>query len=432
MKSLVRKFLIIIVLLSASCSNELDLYPRSAVSADTELTEKDMETFLIGLYNSVQNGPRRESYILGDLLGGDLNSGGSTNGGGTNAFISNILRPEYSAVKNTWSGYFKALYQVNTLLKSLEALPVNERREEIKGTAHYFRGYLYYNLVTKYGGVPILRENTLEKLPRDPEEEVWQFIEEELEAAISRAPSFGQGIGGDFYFVSSEAAIALMARAKLAQGKKEEAATLAEQLINSPVFQLDDFNKIFRKQDNAEVIFAFENLTEESDITLSTLFYTYAHPQSGSYVYKPNPEAMNMFENGDLRADISVDTYKGLNVVNKYPSGQTGTDPVMISRLGELYLISAEAQGLQGINRLNELREARGLGPVSASSEDEYLDLILEERRRELFAEGFRWYDLVRTGKAQSVIGIMDRETLLPLPETELLLNENLTQNPGY
>ncbi|MBC9797430.1 RagB/SusD family nutrient uptake outer membrane protein [Sinomicrobium weinanense] len=432
MKSYAKLFFILTVFFSVSCSNELDLHSRSAVSAGTELTEKDVETFLIGVYNSVQNDPRRESYILGDLLGGDLNSGGSTNGGGTNAFISNILRPEHSAVNNTWSGYFAALYQVNTLLQSLELLPMDERLEEVKATAHYFRGYLYYNLVTKYGGVPILPENTLEKPSRNSEAEVWQFVEEELEAAIAGAPSFGQGLGGDFYFVSSEAATALMARVKLAQGKMDEAASLAEQLITSPIFKLDDFNKIFRKQDNSEVIFAFENLTEESSITLSTLFYTYAHPQSGSYVYKPNPAAMNMFESGDLRAGISVDIYEGLNVVNKYYSGQTGTDPVIISRLGELYLISAEAQGLQGINRLNELREARGLGPVNASSEDEYLNLILEERRRELFAEGFRWYDLVRTGKAQSVIGIMDRETLLPLPETELLLNENLTQNPGY
>ena len=141
---------------------------------------------------------------------------------------------------------------------------------------------------------------------------------------------------------------------------------------------------------------------------------------------------MTMFEVGDLRADISVDTYEGLDVVNKYPSGQQGTDPLIVSRLGELYLISAEAQGLAGIERLNELRAARGLGPVSASTEEQYLNLILEERRRELFAEGFRWVDLVRTGKAKEVLGIQDRELLMPIPETELVLNEKLEQNKDY
>ncbi|MDQ2657416.1 MAG: RagB/SusD family nutrient uptake outer membrane protein, partial [Bacteroidota bacterium] len=236
----------------------------------------------------------------------------------------------------------------------------------------------------------------------------------------------------DFYFVSREAAEALMARVKLGQGKNEEAATLAEALIASPTFKLDSFDKVFRGAANSEVIFAFKNLTAESSINMSTLFYTYAHPQSGSYVYKPNPGAMTMFEAGDLRTDISVDTYEGLDVVNKYPSGQQGTDPIIITRLAEMYLVSAEAQGLAGIGRLNELRAARGLDPVSASSDEEYLDLVLEERRRELFAEGFRWVDLVRTGKAKEVLGIQDREVLMPIPETELLLNERLEPNDGY
>jgi starch-binding outer membrane protein, SusD/RagB family len=139
-----------------------------------------------------------------------------------------------------------------------------------------------------------------------------------------------------------------------------------------------------------------------------------------------------MFEAGDLRAEMSVDTYDGLDVVNKYPSGQQGTDPLIVTRLAEMYLISAEAQGLAGIGRLNELRASRGLGPVSVSTDEGYLNLVLEERRRELFAEGFRWVDLVRTGKAQEVLGLQDRELLMPIPETELLLNEKLEQNKDY
>lgn len=431
MKLFLKTYLLIALVAVTSCSDQLDLYPRSAVSADSELTEDDVESFLIGVYASVQNNPGRESYIFPDLLGGDLNTASATNGAGTNTFISNLLRPEHGYISATWNGYFKALYQVNTLITSLNRMPETARRLQIKGVAHYFRGYLYYNLVTKFGGVPLLRENTLEKLPRSAAAEVWQLIEEDLTIAMNNAPAFTE-IGGDFYFVSREAAQALMARAKLTQGKNSEAAALAEQLIALPTFRLDRFDKIFRGAANTELIFGFKNQTSESSINMSTLFYTYAHPQSGSYVYKPNPGAMTMFEAGDLRAAISVDTYSGLNVVNKYPSGQKGTDPINVSRLGELYLISAEGQGVAGIGRLNELRAARGLGAVSAASDDQYLNLILEERRRELFAEGFRWVDLVRTGKAKAVLGIQDREVLMPLPETELLLNKKLEQNDDY
>jgi hypothetical protein len=432
MKSLLKTYTILTLITLTACSDQLDLFPRSAVSATSELSEGDVESFLIGVYASVQNNPGRESYIYPDLLGGDLNASSSTNGGGTNVFISNLMRPEHSYVGATWRGYYSALYQVNTLIKALEKMSETPRRLQIRGVAHFFRGYIYYNLVTRFGGVPILRENTLEKMPRNSPEEVWQFIEDELTIAIEHAPGFSTDLGSNFYFVSRESAKALMARVKLARGKNSEAAALAEELIALPAFKLDSFEKIFRNAGNTEIIFAFKNQTVESNINMSTLFYTYAHPQSGSYVYKPNPGAMNMFEPGDLRADISVDTYEGLDVVNKYPSGQQGTDPLIITRLAEMYLISAEAQGLAGIGRLNELRNARGVGPVSAETEDEYLNLILEERRKELFAEGFRWIDLVRTGKAQAVIGIQDREVVMPLPETELLLNDLLEQNPDY
>lgn len=47
-------------------------------------------------------------------------------------------------------------------------------------------------------------------------------------------------------------------------------------------------------------------------------------------------------------------------------------------------------------------------------------------------SEGFRWYDLVRLGQAKSVLGITDAQLKLPLPQNELTLNDQLTQNPGY
>ena len=126
--------------------------------------------------------------------------------------------------------------------------------------------------------------------------------------------------------------------------------------------------------------------------------------------------------------NVELDT-----LINKYPSGQTGTDPVVISRLAEMYLISAEAQGISnGLGRLNELRKERGLDPVSPKNEEEFLNCILDERRKEFLAEGYRYYDLVRTNKAQSVLNIKDYQTVLPIPGKELILNTNLEPNPGY
>ena len=57
---------------------------------------------------------------------------------------------------------------------------------------------------------------------------------------------------------------------------------------------------------------------------------------------------------------------------------------------------------------------------------------ILLERKKEFLAEGFMYYDLVRTGKAIEVLGLLPHQQLLPIPNTELILNSNFTPNPGY
>lgn len=416
---------ILLAVLLTSCGKQLDIYPHSAASTES-LSQDDIEAFVSGVYNKVQNSPGTESYVIFDLVGGNFINSAATGSGGINAFINNILRPEQGLMSTSWNGYYSALYQVNNLLYSASFMSASSRKNEIEGIAHFFRGYIYYNLITRWGGVPLIEKNTLEKLPRNSEAEVWSFIENELTIAINNAPDFSSN---NYYLVSKPAAKALMARVKLAQGKKSEAAQLAEEVISSQLFKLDAFEKIFRGVQNSEVIFAFRNLTAESAIKISSLFYTYAHPVKGSYVYKPTQEVMGLFDVSDKRKNISIDTYSGNDVLNKYPSGQAGTDPFVVIRLAEMYLISAEGNGLtNGLPRLNELRKERGLAPVNPSNED-YIDAILLERRKEFLGEGFRWYDLVRLNKAIPVLGLSKGQVKFPIPTNELGLNDLLEPN---
>ena len=410
-------------MMMTSCSNLLDIDSHSAVPPES-ITPNDLSALRMGMYNKVQSSPQRESYILFDILGGNLMQ--ST--GNPRDLINSTLSSLSSVVSSGWNGYYNALYQVNNVISIVENLPSSALRNMIVGEAHYFRAYIYHSLVTRWGGVPILRVNTMEKPFRDSEEEVWKFIEEDLEIALAFL-----GTSKSYYYVSKDAAIALKARVLLERGKKTEAAALAEGLITSGKYKLDSFDKIFRKQANTEVIFAFECLQEESSITISTLFYTYAHPNHGSYVYRPATDVMTMFDDTDKRKEVSIIMVGSEACINKYPSGQTGTDPVVMARLAEMYLISAEAQGLsKGLSRLNELRKERGLTAVNPKNEEEFLTNILEERRKELLAEGFRYYDLIRLGRAKSELGIKEYQMVLPIPGKELLANPNLEPNPGY
>ncbi len=406
-----------------SCSGKLDLYPSTGVSPEA-ITEKDLPALRLGMYHEMQNAPGAESYILFDLLGGDLH----TASGNPFDLINSILSPLNSIVANNWNGYYKALYQVNNMIAVGERFNASTTRNLALGEAHYFRAYIYYSLVTRWGGVPILRQNTLEKVSRNPAEEVWDFIEEDLTSAEALLST-----STNYYYVSRDAATALKARVKLSQGKNGEAADLAESLIKNGKYKLDTFEKIFRKLSNTEVIFAFENLSEESSNNISDLFYTYAHANKGQGKYRVFPDMLNAFSSSDKRRAISVTNISGTDCVNKYPSGQTGRDPVILSRISEMYLISAEAQGrTNGLTRLNELRAFRGLTPVSVGSDEDYINAVLKERRLEFLGENMRYFDLIRTNKAIQTLGLLPYQVVLPIPGRELQNNTNLTPNEGY
>ncbi len=419
-------YLFLAVLMANSCSKMLELFPHSAIAPEA-VTENDIPQLRVGMYWKVQELPKRTSYIIEDMLGGNLTVKNSTS---TIALINNILNAQSEIVEDAWCGAYKALYQVNNVYSVAERLQEGSTRNQILGEASYFRAYIYLQLVTRWGDVPLLTKNTLEDVPREAAANVWKQILADLDNAIELL-----GSNTDYYYVSEDAASALKARALLFLGRKEEAAEIADALISNSRYKLDSFDNIFRKSTNTETFFAFKCATADgSSIGLSNLFYSYNHPNKGNYSYMPAPDVMTLFEDGDLRKEITVTTLDGLNFINKYPSGQTGTDPFIVSRLAEMYLISAEAKGLNnGLSRLNELRNARGLASIYPMTEKAFQDAVMLERRREFVGENVRFTDLVRTGRAVSELGIQEYQQLLPLPESEMQNNSLLKpQNPNY
>lgn len=420
-------FLALTAMISWSCNSMLDLYPHNGVSPDA-VSVNDIPQLRVGMYWKVQELPGRTTYILDDLLGANLTLKGSNS---TIALINATLSPQSSIITDAWTGCYKALYQVNNVLSIAGNLPEGDTKDRILGECHYFRAWLHLILVSHWGDVPLMKENVVTDVPRTAASEVWKFIEDEIDRAVELLPD-----GSDYYYLTNDAAVALKARIKLYLGKKSEAASLAESLISNPRYALDSFDNIYRADSNMETIFAFRCATlDKSSITLSTLFYSYNHPNKGSYVYQPAPDVMtSLFDGTDNRKEMTVTTLDNLNFINKYPSGQTGSDPFIISRLAEMYLISAEAQGPEtGISRLNALRKARGLSDIFPGSQAAFDDALMLERRREFVGEGHRYFDLVRTGRAVAELGIQTYQQLLPIPESEILINSLLKpQNPNY
>jgi hypothetical protein len=112
-----------------------------------------------------------------------------------------------------------------------------------------------------------------------------------------------------------------------------------------------------------------------------------------------------------------------------------------------MYLIRAEAyanNGLEGLALadLNTLRAARINGFVPGTETGAaLLAAIFAERRKELVAEGHRWFDLKRTSRTVerltncNVFCLLEptaREWVWPIPQSEILANPNMEQTTGY
>ena len=112
--------------------------------------------------------------------------------------------------------------------------------------------------------------------------------------------------------------------------------------------------------------------------------------------------------------------------------------------MAEQYLIRAEARAqlgnISGAQQdVNKIRNRAGLSNTTSTTPVSLVVAVLQERKMELFTEqGLRWFDLKRTGLANSILEATQpnwksNQIILPLPESELLLNNNLLpQNTGY
>ena len=163
--------------------------------------------------------------------------------------------------------------------------------------------------------------------------------------------------------------------------------------------------------------------------------------QTGNYTV----EALSLnlkTENGeaDPRAAVNVTTTRPadsksvISVPKKYAGGLA--TPMPLARYEEAQLILAEAQGgANAVTIINAMRAAVPLqpytGPTDAAS---ITNLVIDERRRVLFAEGFRNYDMQRFQIAwpaayaagatyPRVGGVYGNTTCLPLPDVERLNN---------
>ena len=251
-------------------------------------------------------------------------------------------------------------------------------------------------------------------------------------------------------------ATALLARTFLYTGDWKNAEIQSTEVINNnSLYGLSILNDVFLKN-NIEAIWQLQPVLNGPTNTSDG--YHFIVPSSG-----PNEPVnpvylsqwlLNNFEEKDKRRTDWIDSVTVDGTTYYYPFkykvngiNDDVSEYQMILRLGEQYLIRAEARAEQGkvIDAeadLNTIRARAGLKNTTAVSQLELISAIQHERQVELFAEfGHRWLDLKRTGRVNGVMtlvthqkgGIWNKnQQLYPIPLTEIQKDPNLVQNDGY
>lgn len=369
----------------------------------------------------------------------------------TEPFYLHQVLSTNTALTDVWNVPYNIIYSANAILEGIETSTSlsEELKSQLRGEALFVRGFCHFHLVNSFGDVPYIKTTDYsinKSVKRMPSLQVYDnILADLLEAKFLLGNEY---LDSERVRPNSLVVSALLARVYLYQGDWANAEMESTRLIDNSQYALDaDINNVFLK-DSPSTIWQFKPLNEGGNTAEAKIYVIPAGPPT---IAALNPQFVADMEDGDLRrtnwigevSDGSQTWYFPFKYKEQLNTG-TSREYSKVFRLGEQYLIRAEARTMIGVisgaqHDLNSLRTRAGLSNTTAASTEQLKKAIRSERRFELFTEfGHRWFDLRRMGIAQEVLAPIkpnwrNTDLLLPIPESEILANPNLNpQNPGY
>jgi len=504
-----RRFVYITVILlcgtAISCSKSfLDIPVQGGVttSSDPTLAQK----LVTGVYHSLMQG---DSWGNGDVHGfaflsvtnimsDDADKGSYS--GDQESVVTPIddftLTSTNTFALSLWSGHYNSIGACNQALQALVTAAIDTGTKiELNAEVRFIRGYLYFNLVRMFGGVPLIL-----RVPKDAtdantdpvfqtratDSAVYNTIIEDLQFAVDHLPLRSAAQPGH---ATKGAAQGILAKVYMYQKKWKQCFDLTNEIIGSGQYQLlPDYSMIWRQasENSSESLFEIET-GAFNNANLKVDNYTVCQgPRVGGAggwddlgwgFNDPSLSLISSYESGDVRKDATIifidhsGTHKGTILWdgNRIPSSdsiqnlyynykaytsktkETYEDPgdkdrpknIRILRYADILLMNAEAalqpevgQSAAAVADIAPLRSRAQLPPKNALT----IDDVWQERHVELAMEHDRFWDIVRQGRAAAIMHaagksnfVAGKNELLPIPSSQILLSGNkLTQNPGY
>lgn len=457
-----------------ACEEILEENPKSIASETFYNTVAEVESAVNAIYYPVGVSQLTNEINLLEALA-DYEYGK-----GSLSYINDYIGFSSANMTNMgylWEAYYLMIRNANlVILNTPKGTGTTESQQsQYIAEAKFLRALAYFHLVRLWGAVPLRTEETMKDidLPRSPVNTVYDFIINDLLFAESNLTDNPRLIGTP----SKWTAKTLLADVYLTVENYTGARDKAAEVISSGKYSLveirstEDFVKIYGPDliTSTEEIFYFKYSREYGLGFLNFLHYPsdgykpYGANYFAHYTRAGHPFFLN-WDNNDLRKqnnfylwDIALgnDTYLFKKFID--PQGFTNApNDWPIYRYPEVLLIYAEADNRvnnnptpQAVEYLNMVhRRAYGYdtkvpSPVDFKiedyDEDSFFELVLKEKGYETFDEAKRWFDLLRTHKAQEVIketfniDMVTSMLLWPIPVGETGYNKLIgPNNPGY
>ena len=388
-----------------------------------------------------------------------------------------------------WSSAYSAILGCNKALTAINEGKFSrdgvsdEQINNIKAENLFLRALAYFDLVRVYAqpygyikangitgveamGVPIVLKDDLSARPsRNTVAEVYEnlIIPDLVEAERLMSDSYVRaGVKDVVATVTKPVIQALMARVYLHHEDWQLAADYATKVIKNGRFRLlsgDRFVSMWdgsvdvAPQSGSEII--FEVYVSQSDGSRSDLGdYLTAPEVAGGAGYgdvRVSNDLIDLYDATDVRLTGLTKTnskYPGYRWSTKFPgkNGLLAYNNVPVLRISEMYLIRSEAiyrgatvSGVTAIDDLNRVATNRNAEAYATVT----LDNLFEESRKEFLFEGHVFFDMKRLQKSlvrtdydldplTKNIDFPSYRWALPIPENDILYNDNMDQNPGY
>ncbi|MDE0791797.1 MAG: RagB/SusD family nutrient uptake outer membrane protein [Schleiferiaceae bacterium] len=471
-----------------SCENFLDVQPRYVQDAENYFNQpSDYEMALTAAYDLLQT-----SYLtqwIGEIASGNAIAGGEsvtdTEG------LHQIEGMTHNAVNNELRSIFRWNYsgiaRVNYMMEFQDKIDF-PGKNGILGQARFLRAYYYFELTKYFGDVPLVIDERLgadqvTKLDRSPSSVVYAQIESDLRFASSTLPWSNPEKGR----VDKGAALALLGKVQLYQGKHAEAVISLDSVINFGGYALvADYDTLWfaANENNSETVFDIEYsglegggygcmvCLEGNAAAGFNGIRQYDGPfySDGNSYNLPTQDLYDAFDSSDIRRDATILDLDAFIAAQPNASsisyaigggGHTGfynnkyikrqaelglpdndlTSPLnyKVIRYADVLLMAAEANVQEGndgqaLSYVNSVR-ARVNMPARVSGGSALLADIFTERRLELSGEGLHFWDLLRSGQAaQSITNFqVGKHEIFPIPQVEIDLAGGIwSQNSGY